>query len=139
MEKLIMNLNDKSLKVLVVDDMLVMRKILSKMLFNKGIEDITEADNGKQAWKLLLKAYEENTPFDLITADWNMPFMKGIDLLKKCEVHEYYNSTPFLMITSEVSPCSMNQLTERQSEHVYLLAKPFTEEQFSSQIDTIFS
>jgi len=61
-------------KVLVVDDALFMRKMLSDILKKEGFEVVGEADNGKDA----VEKYRELKP-DLVTMDIVMPKMEEID------------------------------------------------------------
>ena len=61
-------------KVLVVDDALFMRKMLSDILKNEGIEVCGEAENGKEA----IDKYQQLKP-DLVTMDIVMPKMEEID------------------------------------------------------------
>jgi len=61
-------------KVLVVDDALFMRKMLSDILKKEGFEVVGEADNGKDA----IEKYKELKP-DLVTMDIVMPKMEEID------------------------------------------------------------
>ena len=46
------------MKILVVDDMATMRKIIKNMLSQIGFTKITEADDGATAWPLLEQAKE---------------------------------------------------------------------------------
>jgi len=61
-------------RVLIVDDALFMRKMLSDILKNEGIEVCGEAENGKEA----VEKYKELRP-DLVTMDIVMPKMEEID------------------------------------------------------------
>ncbi|MBU0503790.1 MAG: response regulator [Candidatus Omnitrophota bacterium] len=61
-------------KVLVVDDALFMRKMLSDILKKEGIEICGEAENGKDA----INKYQELKP-DLVTMDIVMPRVEEID------------------------------------------------------------
>ncbi len=63
-----------SLKVLVVDDVLVNQLVLEKMLNHIGITDIEVVSNGKEAVE---KALE--TVYDFIFMDIQMPVMNGIE------------------------------------------------------------
>ena len=62
------------MKVLIVDDALFMRKMLSDILKKEGFEVCGEAENGKEA----LERYQELKP-DLVTMDIVMPKMEEID------------------------------------------------------------
>ncbi|MFH1398077.1 MAG: response regulator [Candidatus Omnitrophota bacterium] len=61
-------------KVLVVDDALFMRKMLSDILKKEGIEICGEAENGKDA----IGKYQQLKP-DLVTMDIVMPKVEEID------------------------------------------------------------
>ena len=61
-------------RVLVVDDALFMRKMLSDILKKEGIEVCGEAENGREA----IDKYQELKP-DLVTMDIVMPKMEEID------------------------------------------------------------
>jgi two-component system chemotaxis response regulator CheY len=63
-------------KILVADDDLLERKILSAVLEKNGHETIL-AENGGQAWDLL----QREKPRLLIT-DWSMPSMDGMELIQ---------------------------------------------------------
>ncbi|MCX5708949.1 MAG: response regulator [Candidatus Omnitrophica bacterium] len=61
-------------KVLVVDDALFMRRMLSDILKKEGIEICGEAENGKDA----IQKYQQLKP-DLVTMDIVMPKIEEID------------------------------------------------------------
>ncbi len=70
-----------SVKVLIVDDTVVYRKIVSDILANQaGIEVVGTAANGKIA----LQKIDQLKP-DLLTLDMEMPEMDGLDVLKKLQ------------------------------------------------------
>jgi two-component system chemotaxis response regulator CheB len=69
----------KSIRVLVVDDSALMRRVISDMLNEKSdMEVIATARNGQDA---LEKA--KKLELDIITLDVEMPIMNGIDTLKE--------------------------------------------------------
>jgi len=111
---------ENRLRVLVVDDSKVMRGIIRKMLSAKGAE-VLEATDGKDALRLL-----ETETVACIISDWNMPRMKGIDLLRCVRGDAALADTPFIMLTAEA--LSTN-LAEADAARVssYLI-KPFTTE-----------
>ncbi|MCM8823130.1 MAG: response regulator [Candidatus Omnitrophica bacterium] len=61
-------------RVLIVDDALFMRKMLSDILKKEGFEVVGEAENGKEA----VEKYKTLRP-DLVTMDIVMPKMEEID------------------------------------------------------------
>jgi two-component system chemotaxis response regulator CheY len=88
--------NLKDLAVLVVDDSRFSRQHILKTLHNLGIENITQAENGKAAIPLL-----EQNNYDLILTDYNMPEMDGQELIGFIRSQEKYADTPVMMVTSE--------------------------------------
>ena len=87
---------DTSLKVLVVDDMSTMRRIVKNVLKQIGFSDLTEAENGQDALNKL-----KADGFGLVVSDWNMPVMQGIDLLRAVRADDELKHLPFLMVTAE--------------------------------------
>ena len=67
------------MKMLVVDDELVSRKKLQKILSNLG--ECGAAECGKAAITAFEKALKEKDPFDLVTLDIVMPEMDGTEVL----------------------------------------------------------
>lgn len=63
-------------RILIVDDALMMRKTLAKMLTSGGHTIVDEAVNGEQA----VQAYKRHMP-DLVTMDITMPGVDGISAL----------------------------------------------------------
>jgi two-component system chemotaxis response regulator CheY len=112
---------DPKTRVLVVDDMLTMRKIVSKILKELGFQDITEAADGAIAWNA---ANTTAAPFGLIISDWNMPNCTGIELLRKLRADPRYMKTPFLLVTAEAE---MHQVAEAVKAGVdQYVVKPFS-------------
>jgi signal transduction histidine kinase/PleD family two-component response regulator len=67
----------RSLKVLYAEDNLINQKVLSRVLNRTGIDDVTIVDNGKKAVDIT-----ENTKFDVIFMDYEMPIMDGMEATK---------------------------------------------------------
>ena len=82
------------MKILVVDDSLTMRKIISKNLNSVGFDDIDQATDGADALKKL-------EGVDLIILDWNMPVMDGLTFVKEIKSSPAYNTIPVIMCTTE--------------------------------------
>ena len=66
------------LRVLIVDDAIFMRKMISDILVENGMEVVGEAETGAKA----VEKYMELRP-DLVTMDIIMPEMNGIDAVRK--------------------------------------------------------
>jgi len=108
------------LRVLVVDDSKVMRGILRRMLASENPE-VLEAADGREALEVLA-----GQAVDCIISDWNMPRMKGIDLLRHVRGHGALAGLPFIMVTAEAQEGSIAEAGAcRVSSY---LVKPFTAE-----------
>lgn len=110
-------------KILVVDDMVMVRNFIITCLKNYGYSDISEAKDGLEAWKILLEA---KPSYDLVISDWSMPALSGIDLLKKIRADERLKKIPVIMITSE-SDSEMVAEAAKAGVTNYVI-KPFTQE-----------
>lgn len=88
------------MKVLIIDDSGVMRRIHTNTLTEHGIKaaDMREADNGASALEIA-----SNEQIDLFLVDWNMPKLDGLSLVKKLRAMDRYAETPVIMITSEAA------------------------------------
>ena len=123
-------LGDLNMKILVVDDFSTMRRILRNSLRQLGYENIVEADDGKQAIKVL-----EREKIDFIISDWNMPEMSGIELLRWVRGSEDFKDMPFLMVTAEAQ--QENILTAVQAKVSNYIVKPFNGETLKAKMEKI--
>lgn len=122
-------------RILVVDDMSTMRKLVAKSLRDLNFTTIADAVDGEDAWKKVQDALAAKAPFQLIISDWNMPKMKGIDLLGKVRGLPSIAGTPFVLLTAEAE---RDQVAAALQAGVsgYLL-KPFTKEQLQEVLTTV--
>jgi two-component system chemotaxis response regulator CheY len=121
-----------STKVLILDDMMTMRKIVTKTLKEIGFVDILEAADGNQGWELLSTL---NPPVQLIISDWNMPNCTGLELLKKVRADARYQKVPFILLTAE---SEAHQVAQALSIGVsgYII-KPFTSDSIREKLEQI--
>lgn len=123
-------MTDSSLNILVVDDFATMRRIVRKALKQLGYNHIFEADDGTSALQVLKK---EKIQF--IIADWNMPQMPGIELLKTVRSTEEWKSLPFLMVTAEGQREYVLEAVKHKVSNY--IVKPFTPEVLREKINKI--
>ena len=120
----------QQLKILIVDDFELPRRLIRNMLHELGCdnqENLVEATDGLKALKVL-----ENRQIDLIICDWIMPNMTGIELLKKVRATENLAKIPFIMVTAETEKEHiMEAIKARVSQYV---VKPFTADILSGKI-----
>jgi two-component system chemotaxis response regulator CheY len=67
------------MRILVVDDESVCRKVLRKAL--EAFGPCEEAVNGREATAAFKKAWDESSPFDLLRLDFSMPEMDGREVI----------------------------------------------------------
>ena len=107
---------DKALKkVLVVDDSDFMRMMLKNMLSESG-HTIVEADNGKNALRVL----EKEKP-DVCILDINMPEMNGLDTLRHIVAN--YENTRVIMLSALCMESIVQEAMEIGTSA--FVAKPF--------------
>ncbi|MEO5339151.1 MAG: response regulator [Magnetococcus sp. MYC-9] len=89
------------MRVLIVDDSSVMRKIVARGLRQAEfqIDEILEAGNGQEGLDVLNRT---TGGVDLILSDWNMPVMDGLTFVKSVrEGAPSMNRIPIVMVTTE--------------------------------------
>lgn len=107
-----------TLNVLVVDDSLMARKHLVRILENLGAKNITTAEDGAEAIKII----DKNT-FDLVVTDHNMPNIDGAELVKYIRLDSSQPDIPILVVTSEQNSATLSSI--EQNGCSALCDKPF--------------
>lgn len=120
-------------RVLIVDDMSTMRKIVGKTCKELGFSDLTEAADGTLAWEALQTAA---APIGLIISDWNMPNCTGIDLLKRVRADSRFKGVPFILVTAEAE---QHQVIEAVKAGVdQYVVKPFTKDDLKTKLEAVY-
>jgi two-component system chemotaxis response regulator CheY len=109
-------------KALVVDDSKAIRMILGKTLKELGYE-VREAANGKDALAVM---QAERNAVSLVLADWNMPEMNGLELLKHLRQQPELASLVVVMVTTETEMEHMAAALEAGANEYVM--KPFTKD-----------
>jgi len=123
---------DFSLKVLVVDDMSTMRRIVKNVLKQIGYTDLHEAEDGEKGLKKLKEG-----GFGLVVSDWNMPVMMGIDMLRAIRADPDLKHIPVLMVTAEAQ--KENIIEAVQAGVSNYVVKPFTADALLEKLQKIFT
>jgi len=120
------------MQIMVVDDSKAMRSIVMRAVRQAGYDAVTfvEAGNGAEALKAI-----RATPPALVLADWNMPEMSGIELLKALRAEG--NEVKLGFVTSESDPV-MRDLAF-QSGAIFMLTKPFTPDAFRAVLGPVLA
>ena len=121
--------DSKTLKILIVDDSLIMRKNLERNLKILGHEIIGKAEDGQQSIDL----YQSLNP-DLVTMDITMQGLDGIAAVKKIKAID--PETNIIMVTSHGQE-SMVMEALKSGAKGYML-KPVTPDKLKEAIGRIF-
>lgn len=121
----------KDANILIVDDTMIMRESLRRVLATLGYENVIQAENGREAVK---QVEDENNNIDLIFLDIVMPIMDGRAALKR--IRETNKTVPVVMLTSvadkdSIIECSKLGMTS------YVL-KPINAEEGPGILNDIF-
>ena len=118
-------------KALVVDDSKTIRMIIRRILVELGYE-VCEAGNGVMALEVLAA---EKATVDLVLADWNMPEMNGLELVKQLRQNPEYSSLKVIMVTTETEMDHMvSALNAGANEYVM---KPFTKNSLKEKLKLV--
>ena len=117
--------------VLVVDDFVTMRRIVSNLLRESGFDHLSEAEDGAEALRKL-----ESNSFQFIVSDWNMPKMTGLELLKSVRSSEQLKHIPFLLVTAEARKENIVEAAKAGADGY--IVKPFTSATLKDKVEAIF-
>ena len=117
------------IKVLIVDDSLIIRKKVKKLVEVLGHEVLNSAKNGQEA----IDMYKEVKP-DLVTMDITMPDMDGITAVK--EIMKVDNEAKIIMVTSHGQEDMVIQSIKAGA--VGYMLKPISEDKFAAAIGEVF-
>jgi two-component system chemotaxis response regulator CheY len=118
------------MKILVVDDSMIMRNILKNIISEKTLLDteVMEAPDGKAAFEIL-----EHQAIDLLLVDWNMPELNGLELVKILRMMDKYKRLPILMVTAEAAKYNvMEAIKEGVTDYI---VKPITANMILKKIE----
>ncbi|KPZ65816.1 Chemotaxis protein CheY [Pseudoalteromonas sp. P1-16-1b] len=115
------------MRILVVDDMPLMRHVLINMLRQLDYKDIVEATDGLQALTIL-----KNQLIDLVITDLHMPKMDGLTLLDAIRKDTEHAQLPVLMVTCEDSSETVKKIINAKVSG--FIIKPFSMNVLSAQL-----
>jgi two-component system chemotaxis response regulator CheY len=117
------------IRILIVDDSTVMRKIVERALRQAGLDSLVvhEAGSGIEGLEVL-KAKQ----VDLILSDINMPSMDGLEFLRQLRAQNLAPGVPVVMITTESSEEHVKQAILSGAQGY--IRKPFTSEQVKERV-----
>ena len=122
---------DKDLKVLIVDDNKLNRKVAKNFLEALEIKQIDECSNGLEC---LTKIKEEKVTYDIILMDIMMPIINGEEALNQLKKIDNFH-TPIIALTADAL-AGAEEKYKKEGFNGYL-SKPFTKEQLQTKIENI--
>jgi two-component system chemotaxis response regulator CheY len=122
------------MRILVVEDLLVMRRLIVNTLKSVGYEDLLQASNGEEALELIINP---DSKIEFVLSDWIMPVMDGITLVKFIRANPETKDLPVIMLTSINEKDSIIEAVKyRVNDYVI---KPFTPKILQSKIDSVLT
>ena len=120
-----------SLKILVVDDELSLRMLISATLEGENYS-INEAEDGMEALNII----KSQQP-DLIILDVMMPGMSGFEVCKIVKSNPELSKIKILLLTAKAQKSDREEGQKTGAD--YFLAKPFSPYELLNIINDIFS
>lgn len=88
-------------KVLIVDDSLLDRKLLSRVLLNAGMKnEILQAEHGDAALEIIGQNLDD---IAIIFLDYQMPHMSGLELMEGLMKVPMTSNLPIVMVTASTA------------------------------------
>ena len=114
------------MKILVVDDSLLDRKLLVNILQKSGIQnEIIQASDGEKGLEILSSNYQD---ICLIILDWQMPKMDGIGFMTAVVQVPAVANIPIIMITASSAEENRKLAKDTNPNLAGYLVKPYSTE-----------
>ncbi len=119
-----------NIKILVVDDDPPSLELVVRKLKQLELTNLDTAEDGALALSKL-----QSESFDLVIADWQLPGLSGLELIKSIRKDEKLRNLLFLLLTGEARSEKI-QTAQEAGIDGYLL-KPFSGTQFQEKIQEL--
>ena len=117
--------------VLVAEDHPDGRKLVVRLLDKLGVTNVVAVANGQEAQEQL-----QGQAFDMLLADWHMPEMDGIELLKSVKTDLSLKAMKVLMVTADDDQKHIREAILAGADGY--LVKPVTQERLQQKLEDIF-
>lgn len=123
---------ERIMKALVVDDSKMMRTVEQKALESMGWQ-VKQASNGVEA----LAALAAMDGCDLVLADWQMPEMDGLELVRHIRKDGRYRTVPIIMVSSNAVMDSIQEALDAGANDFVM--KPFSVEALKDRVTEVLN
>src|SRR5688500_14652365 len=121
----------EKIKVLIVDDQVTSRLLLSDALTQLCLQQITAAGDGMQGGHIMAQP-----PHHLMLSDFNLPKMDGLGLLQAVRSNPATKKAAFIILTAQGDRALVQKAAQMGANHV--LGKPFTIDKMRAAIEAVF-
>jgi two-component system phosphate regulon response regulator PhoB len=126
------DVNIAELRVLVVDDNFVVRKLIELNLANMGFKNIDVAGNSGEAQEKITAA-----PYDIVFLDWNMPGKSGYALMQEYREDRQWDRIAFVMVTAESQERYVREAVKAGATSY--ITKPITPATFAEKVGKVIT
>lgn len=112
--------------VLIVDDSLVYRRLLSKMLAQWGYQ-VSEAENGEAALSILADG-----SVNMVISDWEMPVMDGLTLCRAIRERQFGHYVYVILLTARESADDLTEGFDAGADD--FLSKPVNQSELRARL-----
>jgi len=120
------------MKILIVDDSALDRKLMSRILQKGEIsQEIIEAEDGEKALEILAEHYQDVC---VVLLDWQMPKMSGIEVLAAVAKVPLIATVPIVMVTASGSDENKKMARDANPHLAGYLVKPYKAEELLATI-----
>ncbi len=122
------------MRALIVDDSRAMRRIVGRILADRGFET-SEAADGQEALDVLEGLTAQDDLPAVACIDWNMPVMDGLEFVTNVRQRAEWRDITLMMVTTESEQDRIVRALAAGA-HEYLI-KPFTPDALVEKLDLL--
>lgn len=120
-------------KILVIDDQMVMRRLVVDILRLLGFKHVDIAASGMDALQKIEALNGES--YDLMLVDWNMPDMDGLEFIE--EYKQRYDDKPaFVMLTGKREVSDVHEALSHGIDGY--IVKPVSKDGLKDKLQSVF-
>ncbi|MFC1491151.1 tetratricopeptide repeat protein [Nitrospinota bacterium] len=123
---------DSDFRMLVVESQGELRRTIVTMLKQSGAVSVNGVQNGEEALEFILQ-----NPIDLIVCEWNLPKMKGTDLLHEIRKNSTTANISFVLISNQGELGEEDYAEAADYDLDGHLIKPLNQQDLSVTVDDI--